>query len=420
MNQSIPPLSDTAKRTPEGGLLGINTKCSTPPPAQNDLNARKNRYLALSTVRHLCATVAIEQGKQPLDFHRVSKCHYARVKPNVEIKQKLASKKGNRAYYTGIVACGSVWVCPVCSVKIQEKRRQECATIFDKARSEGLQVQLVTLTFPHYSGDSLSDLLKRQQAALKFFKSGKQYTKFKDRFQVFGFIQNRELTHSPRNGWHPHNHIGYITKDFTEVESDEFTQFLKNKWSLALGRAGFVFNHGGESRACDVLPNANLNDYLAKTDGHFNKWGVSAELSQSHKKKGRGSRTPFQIIEHFQLTHTRTDAQLFIEYLGATKGKAQMFFSRGLKDWAGLNDESDQEIADGSESDPQVMYLNAMDWIIVRDRKAQSLLLDIVEREGKYAAEEWLLDAGGYYHIPVYESGTGVTYELNNSRECPF
>jgi len=31
----------------------------------------------------------------------------------------------NKAFYTGLMACGSVWHCPVCSSKVSERRRVE-------------------------------------------------------------------------------------------------------------------------------------------------------------------------------------------------------------------------------------------------------------------------------------------------------
>ncbi len=68
------------------------------------------------------------------------------------------SKEHKKAFYTGLAVCGSVWSCPVCTAKIQERRRLEISKGMDKAYESGLKCVMVTLTFPHMSFQKLDDL----------------------------------------------------------------------------------------------------------------------------------------------------------------------------------------------------------------------------------------------------------------------
>lgn len=76
-----------------------------------------------------------------------------------------ASREHGRAFYSDLVLCGSVWACPVCAAKIQERRREKSPAI-DWAYAEGLQPTMVTLTFPHYVWRVLRELRDQQADAL--------------------------------------------------------------------------------------------------------------------------------------------------------------------------------------------------------------------------------------------------------------
>ena len=74
----------------------------------------------------------------------------------IEIHKGLTNGK---AFYHGLMACGSVWTCPVCAAKIAERRRLELKQAIEAAKVKGFGVYFVTLTIPHGVGDDLHQLL---------------------------------------------------------------------------------------------------------------------------------------------------------------------------------------------------------------------------------------------------------------------
>ena len=85
------------------------------------------------------------------------------------------------AFYSGLISCGCVWTCPVCAVKIQERRRQEIAKAINYAYANDLQPVLVTLTFPHSKSQTLSQLLPMQADALARLRKGKLWDQLKQK-----------------------------------------------------------------------------------------------------------------------------------------------------------------------------------------------------------------------------------------------
>ena len=97
--------------------------------------------------------------------------------------------------------------------------------------------------------------------------------------------------------------------------------------------------------AVDVKFNCKASDYLAKTDHKDNLksyWGADREIakasSKTSKKEGKGMH-PFQLA-------IDNKKDLFIEYVEAIRGKAQLFWSRGLKNKVGIVEKTDEELAE--------------------------------------------------------------------------
>ncbi len=116
----------------------------------------------------------------------------------------------NKAFYTGLMACGSVWHCPVCSSKVSERRRTELQCALMAAAALGWKVHFVTLTVPHGVGDDLAVIRSLQQKALQRMNSGKNRLKNlfeREGVECHGFIRAYEITHGKAHGFHPHFHI---------------------------------------------------------------------------------------------------------------------------------------------------------------------------------------------------------------------
>ncbi len=104
--------------------------------------------------------------------------------------------------------------------------------------------------------------------------------------------------------------------------------------------------------AVDIKFNCKASDYLAKTDHKDNLksyWGADREIakasSKTSKKEGKGMH-PFQLA-------IDNKKDLFIEYVEAIRGKAQLFWSRGLKNKVGIVEKTDEELAEEKNEDAQ-------------------------------------------------------------------
>ena len=60
----------------------------------------------------------------------------------------LVKPAGHTGYhYKGLKICGSVWACPLCASKVQERRRQEVAQAIGWATELGKGCAMVSYTF---------------------------------------------------------------------------------------------------------------------------------------------------------------------------------------------------------------------------------------------------------------------------------
>ena len=170
MGHGIPADNRGAKRP-----LGIVTKNSAPPPfdpvtgegidretgeilARPPQAGRAERWALKSVVNRL------------LPGERVSKCMILRAPVPGQGLASIEVHKGRthgKAFYHGLMACGSVWTCPICAAKIAERRRVELQQALDAAKAKGWGIHFVTLTVPHGIGDDLHDTLSRLSVALK-------------------------------------------------------------------------------------------------------------------------------------------------------------------------------------------------------------------------------------------------------------
>lgn len=387
---------------PEGGRLGIYTKSSTPPlpllrkpPVKGGVEgdarapiraARAERYELLATARKVLSAEGLRQGLvYGHDYHRTAKCRFIRCGgPNVEVHRE---KQTGGAFYVNLTACGSVWTCPVCTALIQERRRQEIEQAVEWAYAKELQPMLVTLTFPHRHWHKLIDLLKQQAAALKNLRAGAPWTRWKTRAGYRGLIRSLELTHGA-NGWHPHTHELWFVGAHVNA-ADARAQILA-RWESACAAAGLLDLEDAaqlkafREHAVDVKGWCSASDYLAKQDDSRH-WGVDREVAKASSKSGKKSGIhPFGLLALARGGDARA-AALYVEYADTmrTTRTRQHYWSPGLKDEVGVNEKSDEALAEESRAKADMLgFLDDEDWKTVRDANARAQVLDAAELGG--------------------------------------
>lgn len=336
------------------------------------------------------------------------------------------AEKDSRCYYFGLVTCGKVWLCPVCSAKIRARRAAEIQTILTVAlnyyKDAGYVVKMVTLTTRHHMGHSLSHLVT---AINKNFRrnvlSGNVWISRSKRIGYVGMVKSVEVLQGT-NGWHPHLHCLLVLKPLAESspvdpdapkrrgrkprvqrsfeeELDEFKAWLAAQW-----RAFFLSDqelYKGNAPSLDVgvhwrdvdNPGAGAI-YVSKVQ----EWGAALELARSDLKVGTRKQgdlkgwTPFELAERHRLTSDVDELsrlrQLWHEYQLALKGTHAITISPALRarflPKAEQEEKSDLQVAAEDIGGGQLYTISFDAWRVIQHPRNAGLdvkLLECLEQE---------------------------------------
>lgn len=307
---------------------------------------------------------------------------------NVPVYKNL--DHGGGLYFAGLVKCGSVWACPVCSPKISEGRSKELRLAFDVWQSLGKHSQLmVSFTIPHKYFHKLEELypslmkarrLMRQQKVLKK-NSLKVFSQISSDYKIKGQVTGVEVTNG-FNGWHPHTHdLFFVSDTVNDFFISDLKSDLTRAWLYACQRAKIEIPSIDDFMKHSVTISVALSpaEYLAKFGHDKNsRWDASTELTKSHFKISKSEKglTPWDFLRaiaafpddrniYFKFGHK------FREYVRATQGRRQLFWSKGFKsflssqspEFAELVDKSDQELSEQESGNKELVgTLSSEEW----------------------------------------------------------
>ncbi|MFH9583501.1 hypothetical protein ACH4MO_36765 [Streptomyces globisporus] len=251
----------------------------------------------------------------------------------------------------GLLKCGRIWLCPVCSAKIRHGRAQEVTAAVTAWIRQGGRAYLVTFTARHAAAHRLADLMdaiqgtrkdddagiKRRPGAYQRLITGAAWAGDKrrkanpegirGRIGYIGMIRATEVTVGKANGWHPHIHaivlVGgrttgkgadrTITGTFAPNEASltEWETHWRAVWTRHLGQVDPTFRpsdtcqipdctcqgkgHGVDFKALETEQDAeDLSEYIAKTQDGTDP---ANELARADMKSaGGGNMTPFEVL----------------------------------------------------------------------------------------------------------------------------
>lgn len=276
--------------------------------------------------------------------------------------------------FSGLMQCGSVWICPICAGKVARARATELQRGIDYALATGHGCMMVTLTFAHGRADVLVDTLTGFSRALRKLKSGRAYQSLMRDFSILGEVRALEVTHGQANGWHPHTHA--ITFSRLKLSAEERFHFecrLFVLWRAACEKAGIGAPEFGPG--VHVRPAKDAANYVAK-------WGFATEVTHSHIKTAKpGGRTPWQLLADSAAGDKRS-SWLFREFAECFHGKRQLYYSPGLRQKLGLLGElTDQQLLDleTTEEKTLVCEIGNDEWSMVLRWRARAALLAAAE-----------------------------------------
>jgi|TARA_B100002019_G_scaffold246581_1_gene224520 hypothetical protein len=343
--------------------------------------------------------------------HRINYCHMAigHQKENAEVRQH-----GERYSLGGLAVCGNVWACPVCSSRVAERRADEIRQAMAWAKKRGLHVHLVTLTTRHNAMQSAAELVASISEAWRYVTSHRRYKRpggprsrpgLRSFYGFSGYIKALEVTHGG-HGWHPHFHLVMFTR---KKMGESARAELSALWRDAIQAQGY--EPPSDAHGVDIQDGSKAGEYInkygddgellqrktGKKKGQPVSWDAADELTKANIKKGRGqNRKPFQLLQD-AADGCEESARLYREYVAAFKGRSQLQWSPGLRSAVGLDDVSDEELAEQAGDSCLVLAIPRRLWqpfaAAVRRRTggaSRGGLLKLAERGGLDAVARYL------------------------------
>ncbi|MFB6984239.1 hypothetical protein [Streptomyces scopuliridis] len=311
----------------------------------------------------------------------------------------LARTAEGNAVVLGLLKCGKIWLCPVCSATIRHGRAEEITRAVVAWVAMGGTALLVTFTARHAATDRLATLMdaiqgtradkakeiKRRAGAYQRLITGGAWAGRKasdghrhadregirDRVGYIGMIRATEITVGQVNGWHPHIHaivfLGgtttgeradkRVTGTFTPSASAlaELEGHFRGVWTSHLAKVDKEFKpsdrHGVDFKRLETIQDAeDLGKYIAKIQDGDKAISPANELARGDLKQGRhGNMAPFQLLGRLGdlmggVPEDEADGHgdqpwcraKWAEYETATKGRRAIEWTRYLRPLLGI------------------------------------------------------------------------------------
>jgi hypothetical protein len=384
------------RAAPKATALGKTAKTTATAGQKPDGKAdyRQDRYRArawLSTVTALprvsaCGRVSVIEGGEVL------------------LKVSTVADGTRRAGFGGLSTCGSVWACPVCSAKVAAERIQEVESLLAWNAARGGSVALATFTVSHNAGHGFKSLREALRVGWKHIADSGTWKRTRKEIGMDGYVKAIDVTHTNTGGWHPHIHVlmafdGPVSQEMVSDWADE----LYGLWSRGLAKIGMT---ASRKHGVDLRLGTGALDGLGQ---YLNK--LTYETAGGRFKKGRKnddgivSRTPFEILDDAIATGLESDWALWFEFERASKGLRQIGWSQHLKERVGVEDKSNEEIAEEDEKGETVAIVTPRAWKKLYWHASE--LLTVLEQGGPEVALGWMDYRGLSYELGRAFEGAG-------------
>jgi hypothetical protein len=255
----------------------------------------------------------------------------------------LAQTAEGTAVALGLLRCGKIWFCPVCSAKIRHGRAEEITAAAVSWMERKGSAYLVTFTARHAAAHKLADLMdaiqgtradkdkgtSRKPGAYQRLITGAAWAGderraanvegVRGRVGYVGMIRATEITVSQENGWHPHIHaivfvggalastldgkktVGGVFEPEPEALK-ELEDHFRGVWTRHLAKVDPAFTpsdeHGVDFKRLETARDAeDFGRYVAKIQDGHKSVSPANELARGDLKRGRhGNMTPFQML----------------------------------------------------------------------------------------------------------------------------
>ena len=303
---------------------------------------------------------------------------------------KLVKANLGKFMYKGAASCSSIWRCPSCSMKILKGRAKELYSITSAHLKENQNNEMgfLTLTLKHTRKDALKDTLDRLLNSWRKLQNHRFFSSIKKQGFYIGQIKALEITHTEKNGWHPHLHIILFWKDISTNDIEIYQNQILSNW---------VNYTKGSLKAQDqkIVYNKDVAEYVTK-------WDSIQELTNDFAKNVSGVK-PFQLLNYIydskllysyktlKSSNNRCKA-MFREYIEATKGKHRIGISRVLNQLYKVESKTDEELTNEIDIEDILLSFEREVWRIINLNDLQPFLIDIASETNKKDAQNDILE----------------------------
>lgn len=331
-----------------------------------------------------------QTGEIKVNLPRLAKCSWC-INQEVYIR----GGDGEKASWSGTIACGNIWLCPVCSAVIRYRRAQEITQAVKKWQSEGKGLLFLTLTIRHNKNHALADLLQVLQEAYRILYRSTDFIRSltDQNSSKIWKISATEITVGD-NGFHPHKHIiMFMPRKYTPVEVEKIKQTMFNAWKIAVRKASKKIGITGVTPALDRHGRGGVDLQCADENGQalacylskIQEKNIALEVAGTDGKKGRnGNITPFDLLEVPADESDKSRAhreKMWLEYAQAMRGKHALDWSTGMKEYFGIIDITDEQIVEDKRANGDIKYaIVRADYAILRKNPAKhAMAIDLAE-----------------------------------------
>jgi Replication protein len=294
-------------------------------------------------------------------------------------------KNDGGIYFSGLQTCGSVWVCPICSLKISQYRKMEVFKITAAMnRRPGVNSGQMVITLRHDKGDSLRTVKKILLKSWQKVQVQREYRELCKKYKHLGDVRALEVKVSMRSGWHPHLHILM----FAESSPEDMEAFANAILKLYCRKNERAAMEGQYYKG--IFNEQDIEDYITK-------WQVSDELTMGNSKTGgkeKDSYMPFDLLTDVQI-NTRWKIAKFREYAETMAGTRQLTFSKEVRK---LREEmkikEDEEIVREEQAAEEMLAIDVPVWQKIAENWLQPHVLNEFENGGVAFVQRLLNDYG--------------------------
>ena len=366
---------------------------------------------------------------QESNLRAVQSCGRVAITESGEV-QPIAT--GLDVYFSGVATCKSVWSCPVCSARINARRRRELALLFEKALETG-SMAFGAYTLRHSRSDSLSDLQSALSDCWRRVSMDPKLKRLRKDLGWIGVVKGVEHTFTEKNGWHPHLHpVHVFDRVLSAEEIEKYFQVEFSIWKRAAEKAGLraPMEKAQNLHLVEISKSKtvmNLAEYISKGNLMARSpesvaWELTGTTTKTYTRVSE-SITPFEILEKISLAINAKEKSkwlsIWYEYERVTKGRCALTYSKGLREYFGLRN----ALRDESELLKSLELFDDTDFGFVltdyvpigKNHRLGSGLLNAITPKGNFESGRDFCRKNNLDFVDLLSSGRKLDY--GNSRD---